>query len=146
MGCYAIPDHRRGVRRGHTGGRQRGVTLIELVVVVLIIGILASIAYPTYTRHVDNTRRSDGQVALLETAQRLQRCFTVENDYEACDDRIPDESPDGYYTISSPTLETSRYTLQASPTGVHANDRCANLTLTHAGVRGSSADDPEDCW
>ncbi len=47
--------------------RNRGFTLIEVMIVVVIIGVLVSIAYPSYQRHMIQTRRSDAQSALLQS-------------------------------------------------------------------------------
>lgn len=51
-----------------------GFTLVELMVVVVIVGILAAIAYPSYTKYMQQTRRSDAQIALT-TAIGLQEKF-----------------------------------------------------------------------
>lgn len=58
-----------------------GFTLIELMIVVVIIGILAAIAYPSYTRWITETRRSDAQNALLDLAARQERYFSQCNSY-----------------------------------------------------------------
>jgi type IV pilus assembly protein PilE len=48
------------------GGIQKsGFTLIELLIALAVVGILASIAYPSYTDHVRRTRRADAQGALM---------------------------------------------------------------------------------
>lgn len=59
----------------------RGITLIELMVVVAIVGILASIAYPAYTDQMRKTRRSDGQVMLTEMMNAQERFFTNNGAY-----------------------------------------------------------------
>jgi type IV pilus assembly protein PilE len=59
----------------------RGFTLIELMIVVVIIGVLAGIAYPTYRKHAKQTRRSDAQVALTQIANLQERFFTQCNYY-----------------------------------------------------------------
>jgi len=63
-------------RAGDYGKHQRGFTLIELLIAVVIIGIIASIAYPSYTRYVERSVRSDGQTALLQAASEMERCYS----------------------------------------------------------------------
>jgi len=60
---------------------QRGFTLIEVLTVVLIIGILAGLAYPQYARYVMQARRSDGQAALLQASNLLQKYYTACGEY-----------------------------------------------------------------
>jgi type IV pilus assembly protein PilE len=61
--------------------RLWGVTLIELMIVVVIVGILAAVAYPSYTRYMAQSRRSDGQIALVKVASAEEKYFTDCNSY-----------------------------------------------------------------
>lgn len=61
--------------------KTNGFTLIELMIVVVIIGILAAIAYPSYSQWVTETRRSDAQAALMDLAAKLERYFSQCNSY-----------------------------------------------------------------
>jgi type IV pilus assembly protein PilE len=60
---------------------QRGFTLMELMIVVAIVGILASIAYPSYTDSVRKGKRAEGRAALTELLQQEERFMTQTNSY-----------------------------------------------------------------
>lgn len=125
-----------------------GVTLIELMIVVVIIGILAAISYPSYRNYMTQTRRSDAQIALTQAANRQEKFFSDCNWYaatvpgtRACGTNttgvlgISNTSPEGHYTLSPAagviapgasgcTAYTCGYTLIATPVvgGLQAND------------------------
>lgn len=128
-----------------------GFSLIELMIVVAIIGILAAIAYPSYQRYVENTRRSVAQAELMELAQWMERRYTASYTYldGANPPSLPfQESPrDGgatFYNLSfQGNVTRNAFTLQAVPAGAQDGDRCGTLTLTSAGVRGAAEG---DCW
>lgn len=138
-------------RQSRSRCSNRGFTLIELMIAVVIIGILASIAYPAYNNHVDNTRRADGKAILLDTAQQLERCFTRFSRYDDndCNLVLPRLSDEEFYSVTAPTLTRGTFQLTAAPQGVQTRDRCGVLTLTHTGQRGANGQfgqDPENCW
>lgn len=131
--------------------RQKGVTLIELLVVIVVVGILASIAYPTYQEQVRRQRRADGKTALVNAAAILERCYTRFSAYNnaACDSGLG-PSPDGHYVISAVGgVQAQSYVLAATPQGAQAKDtKCGVLRLTSTGVQGSQDADTDEnaCW
>jgi type IV pilus assembly protein PilE len=123
------------------------------MVVVVIIGILVAIAYPGYQSQIQSTRRADGKAVLLDTAQRLERCFTRYNAYNHADCDIAVSLADGvlseqeWYLVTNAAAAASAYSLVATPQGAHTNDTlCANLTLTNLGTRGATGTSPDRCW
>lgn len=65
--------------------QQDGFTLIEVMIVVVVIGILAAVAYPAYTDSVLKGRRAQGRTALAELMQQQERYMTQRNCYLAFD-------------------------------------------------------------
>ncbi|WP_021029271.1 type IV pilin protein [Litchfieldella anticariensis] len=124
--------------------RQSGFTLIELMIVVVVVAILASIAYPLYSGYLERARRTDGQSMLMQVAGHLERCYTVNSSYQNCISALASggmASEDGHYTVTATSLSASTFTLSAAPKGAQAADSCGNLTLNQRGERT-----PDDCW
>ncbi|RYZ61527.1 MAG: prepilin-type N-terminal cleavage/methylation domain-containing protein [Proteobacteria bacterium] len=130
--------------------RQGGMTLIELVIVMLIVAILAGIAIPTYRAQVVKVRRADAKVELARYSQTLERCYTRFNRYDdaQCNTGLPRMSAEGGYIISINNLTDQTYLLTATPQGPQISDtRCANFMLDHLGTKTTSGTAPvSDCW
>jgi len=134
------------------GHRQRGFTLVELMIVVVIAGVLAMIAIPSYQASVMKSRRADGRVALNDVAQRLERCYTQFGGYDADDCPIADEeeitSQEGFYVVTVAVPDAATYTLTAAPQGAQADDEeCGSLEMDNTGARDITGDgEIERCW
>jgi type IV pilus assembly protein PilE len=127
---------------------DRGFTLLELMVVVTIIAILASIAIPSYQQSVLRGRRADARVAMNNVATRLERCFTQFGAYDAdeCEIASPADSPEGFYSVTV-VRDAATYTLSATPQGGQAGDSaCGTLAVTNTGVRSADGAAPDHCW
>lgn len=133
--------------------RNRGFTLIEVMIVVAVVAVLAAIAYPSYDEQVRRSRRADAQTALVELSQHMERHFTAKGTY--VDATLPfDESPKQgdrkHYDLDLSGVTATTYTLRAQPKGAMAKDRCGTLVLEHTGatdIEDAAADtEKSDCW
>lgn len=134
--------------------RQRGVTLIELLIVIVIVSILASIAIPGYRAYVIRVNRIDGKSRLLSFASRLERCFTRTNNYTISGDAggaaclaLPFTNPEGTYTFTG-NIQALAFTLTATPINGQAQDtKCTTLTIDQTGLQGATGTlTPLQCW
>lgn len=143
--------------------KEKGFTLIELLIVMVIAGILISIAYPSYREYINRARRADGQAALLDLASRMERYYSEENTYQnasiaaggTTDVLSSSTSAEGWYTLSINSATASNYTLSATPRNAQAtyDTRCQTLTINSqgqkgiaAGPSGSPTGSAADCW
>jgi type IV pilus assembly protein PilE len=129
--------------------RDPGFSLVELLVVLAALAILASLAWPSYQDAVRKARRADARTALLDAAQRLERCHTRHGSYDHEHCTVPATSPDGFYRIIEPDPRGAlSFRLRAVPTGAQAADAksCAFLELDHRGQRTSSGAAAAGCW
>lgn len=131
--------------------RASGFSLIELMVVVAIIGVLASIALPAYNDHMRKVRRAAGTSCLLAAAQRMERFYTTSLAYDAAGTptiadltAICEPETLTFYDVSfaAPT-GAKTYSLQAGPTGKQSGDSCGNLGIDQAGVKTPAT---AGCW
>lgn len=122
--------------------KNKGFTLIELMIAVAIVGILAAIAYPSYTEYVRKTRIAEAAATILEVAQIAERYYSQNGDY--VDDAIiyPEQSPSDGNAIYNVVLEDGEdedggYLVTASAVGggVMDGDGCANMSINALGVR-----------
>jgi type IV pilus assembly protein PilE len=148
--------------------KQSAFTLIEVMIAVAIVGILAAIAYPSYTEQVRKSSRADAVVLISEVAQRMQRCFTAQSTYKpaaagTCDvvDKATSAagitSSEGFYVVKLSAVEaeytSSKYLLIATPVSGkrQAQDvQCAKFTLDQTGIKkaynSSSVETTDTCW
>ncbi len=134
-----------------------GFTLIELMIAVAIVGILASIALPSYSSYINQANRSDAKSALLENVQFLERNYTENNKYHLNSagvaitlpaTRSP-KSGTALYNIGVSNFTATTYTLTATPVagGRMASDECGALSINQLGQKNVSGSmDADTCW
>ncbi len=124
--------------------RQRGVTLLELMVTLVVIALLASIAVPTYDNFVQRSRRSEAREALADFAARQEQFYLDNKTYATSVGDLGRDTTtaNGYYAVTIPSASVTAYTLRATAKGTQTKDTsCTTLTLTSL-----NAKTPTDCW
>jgi type IV pilus assembly protein PilE len=128
---------------------SKGFTLVELLITMVVVAILAAIAFPAYVDHVMRARRSEARAALQEMAVRQQAFFLNSRTYTstlgATGLNVAATTESGFYNLSVTNSAScpiaSCFQLEATPTGPQAGDSCGTLVLTSVGTRL-----PAGCW
>jgi len=143
---------------------QKGVTLVELMVVVIIISILMSVAVPSYRQYMMRANRAEGQSALLMGAANQERWYLNNNTY-ATNAQLTPAPPaglgmralteQGHYRIQITESDAAGFTIVATAQdGQSADQDCDTLAINERGTRyagpGPAFDagnnDLEGCW
>ncbi len=130
---------------------MRGITLMELMIVVVIIGILTAIAYPSYRQYVAKAKRNEAKAALLQISTMQERFYLQNSTYTAdmtalgfpVGSNFPTDS--GSYvvnvTAASPAAFSATATYQKADAEV---DKCATFSIDGIGSKTSTPNN--DCW
>ena len=136
--------------------RQAGMTLIELMMVVVIVGILASIAFPSWKAYVDRAKRAEAKTLLMDVAARQERYYFDNNAYTTLATDLgyataQPKSAEGNYELTNPiavgdtgSINTS-YLLTVEPVAPHNDEECGALSLDSKGKQDSETDNTI-CW
>ena len=129
--------------------RMRGVTLLELMIVVVIIGILTMIAFPNYLEFTERAKRTEAKALLLEIAANQERFYLNANRFGSlvelgyADPLVTDS---GNYTVSIPTNDAANFPATAAYNhGGNESDRCTDFTIDGTGNKTSSGS-IGNCW
>ena len=130
--------------------RARGVTLIELMIVVVIVGILAAVAYPSYRQHVQRAKRTEAMSALLQVATEQERFYLNNNTYTNDMTQLgfaadPFTTASGAYVVDVNPADASNYT--ATAVYQIADDeaaKCSSFSINATGAKTSVGS--ADCW
>lgn len=140
---------------------QHGVTLLELMAVVVILGILASIAVPSYRGYILRAQRSEATAALLRVAAAQEKFYLQNNTYTTALDNTGlnlggGSTEHGWYAVAIAAGTggiTSGYTATttaASGQPQFKDTDCRTFTITESGLRGAAkaggGDTTAKCW
>lgn len=131
--------------------KYSGFTLIEVMITVVIVGILASIAYPSYTKFVGKGARADALAGLMNVANRQEQYYldhkTFTKNMKRLGLSVDSDGyfvvENGYYKIEATTANANQYTIEAKANDVQrARDTdCSSITITSDGEKA-----PTECW
>ena len=130
--------------------RARGFSLIELMIVIVIVGVLSAIAWPSYQDYVRRGNRSAAQAFMLTIANRQEQYLLTNRSYAATVAALnltaPTETSGRYIiTINLPTPTSYTITAQAIGNQVVPN-KFGDLTLGSDGTKTSPARPPDEEW
>jgi len=141
----------------------KGFTLIEALIVMVIVSILATIAYPSYVAQMRKTIRTEAATELMALAQAQEQYFAQFRTYastvtapegcagQACGlGRESGMSENGHYKLSS-NGDAAAYTLTATAEGTQEDDLdCRTMSIDNAGIKralsASGQNTTSTCW
>lgn len=143
-----------GVRR-----MERGVTLIELMIVIVVLAILSSISVSSYRRYMLRSNRTDATATLLRVQVAQEKFFLQNNRYAGSTELMTappgglgiglgtgDVTTNGFYTVTLDSPDDTHYTATATATAGQTADSadCQVFTINEQGQRSPA--ESSGCW
>ena len=136
-----------------SNNKNRGMTLIELMVVVAIVAILASVALPTWKSQVQKSRRADARNTLILVRVEQEKYRADNGSYassmSALGLGIYNSTSRDYYNVSIVSSSATAFVASAAPNanGGQSGDSCGTFAINQSGLDGSSEyASISDCW
>lgn len=134
--------------------RQRGFTLVELMIVVAVVGILAMIAIPSYNQYTIRAKRSAAESFIMSVANRQEQYILDAREYATTLTLLGVSAPADVaanynVTITNVSATPPTYTINATPIGGQlANDtQCGTVSIDQAGTKGiTGSGTVAECW
>jgi type IV pilus assembly protein PilE len=130
---------------------MRGITLLELMIVVVVVGILAAVAYPNYREFAARAKRNEAKAALLRIATNQERFYLQNNSYTTDMTQLGFPVGANYvtdsesYSVTVTAANSSNFTATATyRLGGAEASKCSVFQLDGRGTRTSTPD--SDCW
>lgn len=129
---------------------NKGFSLVELIIVMVVAGVIAAIAIPSYQEQSRRGRRSAATAALLDATSRQEQFFLDNKTYTTTiiagglNMNAITESGSYALSVDAPTgaCQLNRcYSVRATPQGAQSADSCGALTINSERVKS-----PNDCW
>lgn len=134
-----------------SGRRMLGITLIELMIVIVVLGVLAAVAYPNYRDFAARAKRNEARAALLQIATNQERFYLNNKTYTVDMKNLGFpvaanfRTETGSYVVTINAANAATYTATATYQNADAEaGKCLTLTINSTGIKSSAP--LADCW
>ncbi len=126
-----------------------GFTLIEVLIVVAIIALLASLTLPSYRHSMQQSKRLDAIAALLDLQLTQARYLAEHGSYAGNFTQLGwggDKVLGKNYTLSFMQASNDHWTVLATPAGAQMGDECGVFAISDLGVVSGQQYATGTCW